>query len=116
MPVVLVEVKPTVGAELRVVQPQHIAQVLVQAYYAMIQYKLPSIMCALTDRVTWHFFKVEMVGDALKAHSSSASSASPAHKKVRCNKDQLLKVVWAKKVSTADKKAVAFMAECLQMN
>ena len=110
------EVKPTVGAELHVVQPQHIAQVLVQAYYAMIQYKLPSIMCALTDRVT--FFQgwdggglsegTLLIGLGLINLTSSQEG--------KMQQLQLVKVVWAKMVSTANKKAVAFMAKCLQMN
>ena len=53
------EVKSTVGGHLNVVDPQHLAQLLVQCYYTMEEYKIPKLLGALMDSVSWHFFGVK---------------------------------------------------------
>ena len=87
-PVVLIEVKPTVGALLKVLDGQHLCQMFVQGFYAMTKNNLDSLIVGLTDSVTWHLFEI-------------APSEPP-----------LLCVNWYA-VTTTTAETVAFLATCL---
>ena len=113
---VLLEVKPVVGAQLRVVDGQQLGQVFIQAYYAIIEYGLQTVVCGLTDRVTWHFFKVTranqppsraLAASSLVATKGKSTSTTPPLAQ------PLLTVVWAKTESN-ETDPVAFMAKCLE--
>ena len=52
-PRVIVEVKPVVGATLAVLDIDHLAQLVIEAYYT---YNEESLIGILTDSVTWHVF------------------------------------------------------------
>ena len=55
IPVILVEVKSSVGSILGCVDVQHLGQILIQGYYAM-SYAVNNIIVTITDNATWHFF------------------------------------------------------------
>ena len=116
-PTILIEVKPTVGAKLCVVDGQQLGQVFVQGYYAMIKYDLQTIVCGLTDRVTWHFLKLAIAKHTPETAIAASSRAGTKRKRTIASPpalpEPLLTVVWHCSVcSNTD--SVAFMAKCLE--
>ena len=59
-PIALVEIKPSIGANIRVVDGQHLGQILVQGYYAVNQYNCTNLLIALTDTTTSHCVYTKM--------------------------------------------------------
>ena len=55
---ILVEVKTSVALTMATIDGQQLAQVFIQAFYTLESYCLETIVVALTDKVTWHFFEV----------------------------------------------------------
>ena len=53
-PYLIVEVKCSVGACPSVINEQHMVQVALQAYYALIKYEKKDIVVSLTDGIVWH--------------------------------------------------------------
>ena len=93
------EVKPFVGCELQVVSGQHLCQIMVQAFYAMVTYGEESILVSLTDAAAWHFCHISLV------KSTSASRITP-----------LVNVDWVKSFSCTFhdyKEVVSFIASYL---
>lgn len=65
-PVLLVEVKRSIGAAFSCIEGQHLGQVFVQAYYALSEYCIKELVVGLTDATTWHFLHVSKEQTQLK--------------------------------------------------
>ena len=52
------EVKTSVALTMATIDGQQLAQVFIQAFYTLESYCLETIVVALTDKVTWHFFEI----------------------------------------------------------
>lgn len=114
---ILVEVKPTVGATLEVVDGKYLGQLFTQSYYSMVQYGMDSIVCALTDRVTWHFFKLNLIGEVRPPNKAYRRSTAPFPKKQRTSapvQSPLISIVWAK-TERSNAGVVSFVGKCLQV-
>ena len=57
-PVVIVEVKHSVGADIKSLVHKQLGQTFVQAYYAIESYKVDFVLATLTDGTSWHIWKL----------------------------------------------------------
>ena len=60
-PIVLYEYKPTVYPRSNHVNRHFMMEVLIQAYYCLYQYKVPTFIHCLTDLHQWYYLKVDKV-------------------------------------------------------
>ena len=92
---VLYELKQHVASHLASVNENNLAQVVVEAYYALLgcDVNLPSIVVALTDVGTTHYFHLKLPITRNSGSSSSSSSSSSSRK---------LELVWYERVMMRD--------------
>ena len=60
-PIVLYEYKPSIDTRSNHVNDHFMMEVLIQAYYCLYQYKVPTFIHCLTDLHQWYYFKVDKV-------------------------------------------------------
>ena len=65
-PLILYEYKPIVDPRCEAVNEDHLMEVLLQGYYCLRQYKLPTIIHCLTDLYQWYYFKLVLDGDKIE--------------------------------------------------
>ena len=61
-PLIICELKKTVGTSIRNISPRDLAQTIV-GYYALVSHNLGSIVVVLSDIATSHFFKLNKIED-----------------------------------------------------